>query len=158
MSGYKQRLLRQALGLIAQGGTLTPQAVVAAAKDPTNPLHNYFEWRDDIAAEAFRIDQARTLIRSVKVNFSVDNRVVSTVYYVRNPDQPGDEAGYISLPRLRTDKELAHRALVDEFSRAAAILKRARNLAQVLSVEPQLDEALDHLQGLQVQIEASETS
>ena len=37
------------------------------ARDPTNPLHKHFEWEDGVAAEAYRVQQARALIRIVLV-------------------------------------------------------------------------------------------
>lgn len=48
-----------------QKGRLTPPAVVKAARDTRNPLHKHFEWDNQIAADAYRLDQARALIRSV---------------------------------------------------------------------------------------------
>ena len=48
-----------------QKGRLTPPAVVEAARDTRNPLHKHFEWDDAVAAESYRLDQARMLIRSV---------------------------------------------------------------------------------------------
>lgn len=50
-----------------QRGKLTPKLVLDTARDPEHPLHSHFEWRDDVAAEKFRLDQARALIRSVRV-------------------------------------------------------------------------------------------
>jgi hypothetical protein len=49
------------------GGRLTPPAVVEEARNRRNPLHRYFEWNDKTAAEAYRLDQARTLIRIIQV-------------------------------------------------------------------------------------------
>lgn len=46
---------------------LTPQIVVDEARDEGHPLHDRFEWNDKAAAEAHRLDQARRLIRSVRV-------------------------------------------------------------------------------------------
>ena len=54
-----------------EGGRLTPVAVVEAARDPDHVLHPLFEWDNLVAAENFRLDQARALIRSVHV---VDDR------------------------------------------------------------------------------------
>lgn len=49
-------------------GRLHPGDVVEAARDPKNALHPHFEWNDEAAAEAYRIDQARTLIRLVRIS------------------------------------------------------------------------------------------
>lgn len=58
----------------ASDGHLTPQAAVAAARDPRHTLHPHFEWDDEVAADAYRLDQARHLIRLIRV--SDDNRDV----------------------------------------------------------------------------------
>ena len=46
---------------------LTPEVVVSEARDKESPLHGAFEWRDDVAAEEHRKQQARTLIRAVMI-------------------------------------------------------------------------------------------
>ena len=50
-------------------GELTPKAVVAEARDPGHPLHSRFEWDDAVAGEAYRLDQARGLIRKVRITY-----------------------------------------------------------------------------------------
>ncbi len=49
------------------GGRLTPKAVLQASKTPTHVLHKHFEWDDSVAADRYRQDQARTLIRCVQI-------------------------------------------------------------------------------------------
>lgn len=46
-------------------GELTPQDVLADAKNHNSPLHSFFEWDEGIAAEQYRLQQARGLIRAV---------------------------------------------------------------------------------------------
>ena len=46
---------------------LTPDIVVEDAKDEKSPLHDEFEWDDSIAAGAYRIDQAKFLLRHILV-------------------------------------------------------------------------------------------
>lgn len=50
----------------ANGG-ITPADVVAHAVSTASPFHGEFEWDDPIAADAFRADQARYLLRSLVV-------------------------------------------------------------------------------------------
>jgi hypothetical protein len=52
------------------GGKLTPHAVVNAARSDRHPLHRHFEWDDAVAAEHFRLDQARSIIRVVRIEDS----------------------------------------------------------------------------------------
>ena len=49
------------------GGELEPEAVVNAARPKKHKLHNFFVWDDRIAADKFRTDQVRNLMRSVVV-------------------------------------------------------------------------------------------
>lgn len=42
---------------------LTPKTLVEASRARTAPLHNEFEWNDDIAAEKYREEQAASIIR-----------------------------------------------------------------------------------------------
>ena len=51
------------------GGDLSPADVVEAARDKKSPVHSYFEWDDSIAAEKWRIEQARQLIIAVEVTW-----------------------------------------------------------------------------------------
>lgn len=41
---------------------LTPKNLLDANRDENAPLHNEFEWRDDIAAEKYRENQAKHII------------------------------------------------------------------------------------------------
>ena len=57
--------------------------VVDDARDPESPLHKHFEWDDEIAASAYRIDKARAIIRSVKVVVKNERIVVFAPAYIR---------------------------------------------------------------------------
>ena len=48
-------------------GELTPDIVSKAAKPKSAPLHDCFEWDNEKAADFYRREQARTLIRSVRL-------------------------------------------------------------------------------------------
>ena len=117
------------------GGTLTPDAVVKDAKSVSSPLHTHFEWDDDVAANKFRLDQARRLIRSVRVDVEIDEIVVSTVRYVHDPEAGDGEQGYVEAASLRGDVDLAREALANELARVKAALDRARSVAVALGLE-----------------------
>lgn len=44
-------------------GKFTPMEVLEKAKDKTTELHKCFEWNDSIAAEKYRLEQAKNIIR-----------------------------------------------------------------------------------------------
>ena len=47
--------------------SLTPENVIENARRKDSPLHDLFEWEDSIAAEKWRLAQARIIINEVKV-------------------------------------------------------------------------------------------
>lgn len=134
-------------------GRLTPEAVVEAARDPASPLHNAFTWDDATAAHEQRLHEARRLIRSVRVEVRTEARTVSTVYYVRDPTLPPEAQGYVSFPRLRTDTELAREALLQEFGRADAALRRARDLAAALQMQDEVDAIVTTVSALRERVQ-----
>lgn len=51
----------------ANKGRLTPSAIVEAAKDTRSALHRHFLWDDVAAAQAYREQQARELVRLIRI-------------------------------------------------------------------------------------------
>lgn len=47
---------------LEKAGGLTPKRLLDANRDENAPLHNEFEWRDSVAAEKYRENQARHII------------------------------------------------------------------------------------------------
>lgn len=137
----------------ANAGRLTPDAVVAAAADPSHILHESFTWDDEKAAHQHRLDQARALIKSVRVQIQTESRVISTVFYVRDPDASADEQGYVSIAKLRTDADMARAALIQEFQRAAVLLQGARDLAAALDMREDVDGLIETIGTLKQQVE-----
>lgn len=125
--------------LDAKHGTLTPELVVKDATSPKSPLHDYFEWDDDIAAHKFRLEQARTLIRSVEVRITVEDIEVRVPRYVRDPLADTDDQGYVDVERLRGNQLNSRRAMIYECDRAEACIDRARRLAVALGFAGRID-------------------
>lgn len=65
-------------------GELQPIHVVEAAKDKHHPLHKHFEWDDKKAADAYRLDQARAIIRIVRTTIEPDEAPVRAFYSVKD--------------------------------------------------------------------------
>lgn len=66
-------------------GALTPPAVVEAARPKDATLHPVFEWDNKKAAEAYRINQARNLIRAVEIVTTTDGKESAAPVYVHIP-------------------------------------------------------------------------
>lgn len=125
------------------GGVLTPNAVVDDAKDARSVLHEVFEWDDSKAAHAHRLEQARALIRSIRVEITIESRIVNCVGYVRAPDVEPEEQGYRATGNVRDDADLARDALRHEMARALAAMRRARELSLVFGLTDELEALID---------------
>jgi len=82
-------------------GRLTAPAVLEEAADPSSPLHLWFDWDDTMAAAKWRLEQARELIRSVKMLIVVEEREIPAVVYLRDPAAKGNASGYVALRKVR---------------------------------------------------------
>lgn len=156
MSVIKDReLVAQKLAEIAEAhGRLTPDLVVEEAKNPESVLHGLFEWDDEQAGHQHRLFQARQIITSVRVVITTENKKISTVYYVRDPEADPMEQGYVSIDKLKTDKDLARESIVMEFSRATAYLQRAKNHAHALGLEEDIESLILDVEELKGRLEA----
>lgn len=116
------------------GGRLTPDAVVADARSKSSPLHGCFTWDDSEAAKQWRLQEARELIRSVRVEVKTEERTLQTVRYVRDPEA-GDEQGYVELTKLRDAGDIAREALRRELASVNAAMSRAESIAEALGMK-----------------------
>lgn len=131
-----------------ENGKLTTQAVIEDAKDENSPLHGYFEWDDAAAAEKWRTEQARRLIREVRLVIHKSETNVRQVAYVRDPSRSSDESGYVSTVRLRDDKDRSRDALIAELDRASAALARAYDVADALGLSSEVEALRAQVQGV----------
>ena len=138
------------LSQLEAAGTLTADTLVAIAADPASPLHAHFEWDDAVAAHRHRQEQARVLIRSIKMQVTHHSLIFEAPTFISNPSLGG---GYISLPRLRRDEEASRDAVVAEFARAASALSRARTIAAALGLEDEIEGLREQVIGLSDRIE-----
>ena len=109
-------------------GRLDPQSVVAAARNKKSPLHKQFEWDDTKAAEKYRLEQARELIRLVRVEVVLGGVNTLSPMYIRDPRQPPETAGYQRLTKVR--KQDIAEVVAKELDYIASLLTRLRGIVE----------------------------
>lgn len=68
-------------------GELTPKDVLDDARHDNSPLHSFFEWDDGAAAEQYRLQQARGLIKAVVAIYVRDDKpALRTKMFVHVPE------------------------------------------------------------------------
>jgi len=127
--------------LETERGRLAPLDVVNAARDPDSPMHSWFIWDNDKAADEYRIGQARQLIRTIKIDLVVRDVQVRVVRYVR--DMGDQENGYANIISVKSEADTARESLIDEMLRVEKAAKRARAVAAVLGTAEDVQNIID---------------
>lgn len=115
---------------LENGGELHPQAVVADARDAKSPLHRYFEWDDRKAAEAHRMDQARALIRSIRVIDDNDAKPRPAFLSIRSDGG----IGYHTIKDVLSSRDLRERLLAQAQRDLDAWTLRYRELREIVEL------------------------
>lgn len=123
-------LREQLLEIYQQNGSLTPAAVVEVARDPKHPLHGRFEWDDTVAAERYRLDQARQLIRVVKVTETRGNDLLRTREFVSVHRESGPS--YMPIDEVKADPFTSKLVLQQAAREWRQMFARYRHLEEFL--------------------------
>ena len=109
----KQAIKEELLSLSRKNGHVTPEEVVAFARNPKTALHSQFVWNDGEAAEKYRLLQAQKVIRiCVEIIPRPDgegNRLIRTFISLPSDRASGD--GYAITANILSDAELRAEAL-----------------------------------------------
>lgn len=140
-----QRALEE---IYQRDGVLSPQAVLDAARPDDSPLHSFFTWNEEIAAEAYRLDEARQVIRvCVKVIPTLSNAPVRQFVSLSDLRRTGT-GSYVATVDVMSDPVRAEMALSDAIKTLQSLERRFRYL-------PQLQGIWDALAELTTQVEAA---
>lgn len=124
---------------VKNNGRLESEMVVEAARKKTSPLHPAFEWNDAAAADAYRVEQAKYLIRSIEVIVEADANsrpVRAFVSVVRDEDR-----SYTSVSHALADPELRRQVLLSALKELEAWRVRYAELVELANVFAAIDEA-----------------
>lgn len=114
-------------------GALTASAVVDEARPETAPLHPNFEWDDEKAADEYRLQQARTLVRSVQIVFPDQE---PRVMYVHVQTSARGEGGYEPLSLVVKQPDRLALALAELRSYVSSA---SQSVQEVLAAIPPTD-------------------
>ena len=118
-------------------GRLTPQLVLTDARPKRSPLHSAFEWDDSAAADAYRLDQARYMIRSITVVIENSPVVRAFVHVTQNTD---DEKTYTHIVAAMESPQLREQVVADAKAEMVRWRKRYANLKEFTSVFDAIDD------------------
>ena len=136
------------LGLADENGNIEPDALTAAAQGNNSPIHGLYEWRDEVAAAAYRREVSKKLIRFVKLEVVINKVSVISPYYVVDPNRPKKSRRYIEITVAAKEREVARQVLFAEVDRITLAIQRALAVARVLGLHDELRALLRHAESL----------
>lgn len=118
-------------------GELTPKDVLDDARHNNSPLHTFFEWDDSEAAEQYRLQQARGLIRSVVAIYTSDDKPAvrqKMFVHINEPGAPHYREVSHAMSRRDTRQAVLQRAWreLQEWRKRYAALKEFSDLVEVI--------------------------
>lgn len=124
-----------------KGIEVTPEAVLEASRDPSSPTHAEFEWNDTVAAEKYRVEQARLLIAHVRI-VRVDNKPGE--YKERGfVPVPGGRSVYVPLQTALGKEEYKEHLLKQARGDVEVFLAKYRRLEELAAVTTAMTEFLE---------------
>jgi hypothetical protein len=125
-------------------GELTPKDILDDARHDNSPLHSFFEWNDGEAAEQYRLQQARGLIRSVvAIYVREDKPAVRQKAYVHVAERSAPhyrEASH-AMSQTKTRQLVLQRA----WSELRAWKQRYKDLTEFADLIAVIDDVEKHL-------------
>jgi hypothetical protein len=125
----------------ARRGMLTAPILLDEARKKSHPLHNCFEWNDSKAAEQFRLQQARSLIKSIEVHYEEEGEALERrVYHFTMRE---DVKQYAPAEIIMMDKNSLEYTI-------RRIEKHLDTLAQELAVFSKMTQGTTHEKSLRI--------
>lgn len=115
---------------------LSPATLLDASRDVNAPLHGEFEWRDDVAAEKYRLGQAQRIIQNLRI---VVTRSDGTKEHERSfVVTPGGKSVYVTLSAAMSNESWKKHLLEQAKEDATIFLSKYRRLEELSEVNEAL--------------------
>ena len=135
----KSDQIRGILREMEKRGKLTPDAVIAQAKNPKSPLHGKFQWNIQKAAMEHWRETARDLIASYRIEIVIDEQVFKISEFVRDVRKSSDAQGYRSVGQLKSKRAEAAIFIERELLVAATYCAKAISYAAYLGLTGKIE-------------------
>lgn len=126
-------------------GLLSAEAVLADAKDEASPLNAAFEWDDTEAAQQYRLDQARSLMRSIKVEIRQVKTVPAVPVRAYVNVRQHEQRGYAPIATAMSDADLRQQILQRAFRELKHWHDRYKEYEELAAVFAAIEQTADKI-------------
>ena len=119
---------------------LSPETLLDVSSDKSSPLHDEFEWRDDVAAHKYRLQQAADLIRCITV--VIDSGNAEPQNERAFVCKPGGESAYVSLKNAISNDVWREHLLQQAKKDLQCFQGKYRRLSELSAVNAEIDKFL----------------
>lgn len=120
--------------IVSIGETATPKQILDFARNPDTELHKCFEWDDSIAAEHYRLQQARTVVCHLVVVPPTENTEPQKFRLLQKTDE-----GYKPTKIIYQNKTEYEKLLERAMGELRAFKKRYHKLTELEEILALID-------------------
>lgn len=114
-------------------GFVTPEDVVEFAKNPATSLHHVFTWDDSLAAEKYRLQEARQILRVVVSVLPGDDPLVFRAMVSLKEDRYNNQ-GYRIMADVLTDERLREILLAEAKEEMLVFMAKYEGLKELVNI------------------------
>lgn len=129
----------------ASNGQIQPEDVLRKAADKGSAMHTIFEWDDTEAAHQYRIEQARGMIRAVRVEIVRPNKEREYVRCYANV-QNEDEREYRAVEEILDNSSLRKQLLLEAIQQLKAFRERYKEFTDAKGILLEIEKLQNQLE------------
>lgn len=116
--------------------SVSANELLDASRNVDAPLHCCFEWDDSIAAESFRVSQARSIINSIKVTIIKDDEPAPPVRYFLNvkPVAPKIQGAFVNVDNVFANPNYRRQVLKNALAELQNFQRKYSNYQELSGV------------------------
>ena len=126
---------------------ITAKELLDASRDENAPLHSCFEWDDSIAAEHFRVYQARKLIGSIEIVIQRDeSETISTRAFVNvKPQTPTQQGQFVGITFAMENPDYRQQVLKNALNELESFQRKYSVYSELTTVFKAINDFADSL-------------
>ncbi|MBQ3337601.1 MAG: hypothetical protein IJG80_09380 [Selenomonadaceae bacterium] len=128
--------------------SVTAKELLDDSRDVNAPLHPCFEWNDSIAAEKYRLDQARRIIGSIEVRYIGDKTPPKPIraFLCVTPSPTRQQGEFVGIDVILSKENYRKQVLSNALIELRAFQRKYSTQEELLGVFKAIDAFADTLQ------------